>query len=109
VLSDEPEAFAYMRRYSPYDNVTSQAYPDLLITAGLNDPRVAYWEPAKWAAKLRYERVGDNPLLLRTNMGAGHGGSSGRYGRYEEVAFEYAFLIDRVGAPAEPVDGEMTD
>ena len=91
------EYYFYIKSYSPYDNVTARDYPHILITAGLNDPRVHYWEPAKWAAKLRATRTDDDLLLLKTNMGAGHGGASGRYKRYEELAFEYAFIIDRVG------------
>ena len=90
-------AFATIRSYSPYDNVGAQAYPPLLITAGLNDPRVTYWEPAKWAAKLRASRTNDAPLLLKTNMGAGHGGKSGRFSALEEVAEEYAFILDQFG------------
>ena len=91
------EHFRYMLSYSPYDNVTAQNYPDLLITAGLNDPRVQYWEPAKWTAKLRATKTGDGRLLLETNMGAGHGGASGRYEAMKERAFVYAFLLDSVG------------
>ena len=102
----EDEYYFYIKSYSPYDNVTAQEYPHLLITAGLNDPRVHYWEPAKWAAKLRATRAGDNLLLLKTNMGAGHGGASGRYGRYLERSFEYAFIIDRVGIPSAGVEGK---
>ena len=94
---NESTYYAYIKSYSPYDNVTSQNYPHILITAGLNDPRVHYWEPAKWVAKLRDMKTDDNLLILKTNMGAGHGGASGRYSRYEELAFEYAFIIDRVG------------
>ena len=100
---NDPESYAVIRSYSPYDNVRAQAYPNLLITAGLNDPRVHYWEPAKWAALLRAKKTCDNLLLLKTNMGAGHGGASGRYGRYEEVAFEIAFLLDQLGAPEVPL------
>ncbi|MEK6480698.1 S9 family peptidase [Catalinimonas sp. 4WD22] len=85
--------FEYIRSYSPYDNVSQKAYPNMLITAGLNDPRVSYWEPAKWAAKLRALKTDDNLLLLKTNMDAGHGGSSGRYEYLKEIAFEYAFLL----------------
>ena len=91
------EHFRYMLSYSPYDNVTAQEYPDLLITAGLNDPRVQYWEPAKWAAKLRATKAGDSRLLLKTNMGAGHSGASGRYEALKERAFVYAFMLDSVG------------
>jgi oligopeptidase B len=95
--------YDYMKSYSPYDNVTAQAYPNLLITAGLNDSRVAYWEPAKWTAKLRALKTNDNTLLLKTNMGAGHGGASGRYESLKEVAFEYAFLLQQWGlSGAEP-------
>ena len=87
-------AYDFIKSYSPYDNVRAQNYPPLLITAGLNDPRVTYWEPAKWAAKLRSVKTGDNILLLKTNMGAGHGGKSGRFAALEQLAEEYAFLID---------------
>ena len=90
-------AFDLIRGYSPYDNVKAQAYPALLITGGLNDPRVTYWEPAKWAARLRAAKTDDNVLLLKTNMGAGHGGKSGRYVSLEEDAEEYAFLISQIG------------
>ena len=93
----EKNYFDYMLSYSPYDNVTSQNYPHLLVTSGLNDPRVQYWEPTKWVAKLRVTKTDTNQLLLRTNMGAGHGGNSGRYGYLEDLAFEYAFLLDKWG------------
>jgi oligopeptidase B len=89
--------YDYIKSYSPYDNVESKNYPHILITAGLNDSRVKYWEPAKWTAKLRATKTDSNVLLLKTNMGAGHGGASGRYGQLEEIAFEYAFLLDRLG------------
>lgn len=89
--------YDYMLSYSPYDHVEAKAYPHLLITAGLNDCRVKYWEPAKWVAKLRVTKTDDNLLLLKTNMGAGHGGSSGRYGQLEETAFKYAFILDQLG------------
>ncbi len=89
--------FKYMRSYSPYDNVSAKPYPNMLITAGLNDPRVQYWEPAKWVAKLRALNTSDNLLLLKTNMGGGHFGKSGRYEKYKEVAFEYAFMMRTVG------------
>jgi oligopeptidase B len=87
-------AYEYIRSYSPYDNVEARDYPHMLVTAGLNDPRVAYWEPAKWTAKLRARKTNGNRLLLRTNMGAGHGGASGRYDYLREVAFKYAFVLD---------------
>ncbi|MCH8147346.1 MAG: S9 family peptidase [Planctomycetes bacterium] len=94
----EKESYDYMLSYSPYDNVEQKDYPNMLITAGLNDPRVQYWEPAKWTAKLRANRTDDNLLLLKTNMGAGHGGASGRYDAIRERAFAYAFIIDQLGA-----------
>jgi len=94
---DDRQFFDYMLSYSPYDNLRSTAYPHLLITTGLNDPRVAYWEPAKFAARLRALKTDDKLLLLKTNMDAGHAGASGRYDYLKEVAEEYAFLIDRLG------------
>lgn len=97
---NDPEVFERIRAYAPYENVRAQPYPDLLVTAGLNDPRVPYWEAAKWIAKLRATATGDPLLLLQTNLSAGHGGASGRYEMLRETAFEYAFVIDRLGAPA---------
>ncbi|HEU4955977.1 MAG TPA: S9 family peptidase [Gemmatimonadales bacterium] len=94
---NDPEYYEYIRSYSPYDNVQSRDYPNILVTAGLNDPRVAYWEPAKWTARLRARKTDTNRLLLRTNMGAGHGGASGRYDFLREVAFKYAFLMEAMG------------
>jgi len=94
---NEKEYFDYMMSYSPYDNVIAQEYPNMLITAGLNDPRVQYWEPAKWAARLRAAKTDNNLLVLKTNMGAGHGGSSGRFDYLKEIAFEYAFIFDAFG------------
>ena len=91
---NDPGAYSYIRSYSPYDNIESKDYPHMLVTGGLNDPRVAYWEPAKWTAKLRAKRTDRNRLLLRINMGAGHGGASGRYDFLREVAFKYAFMLD---------------
>ena len=88
--------YAYMRGYSPYDNVTHRAYPRMLVTSGINDSRVAFWEPAKWVAKLRTHKTDRNVLLLKMNMEAGHGGSSGRYERLREQAFRYAFILDQV-------------
>jgi oligopeptidase B len=93
----DPEAYRYMRSYSPYDNVERQSFPAMLVTAGLNDPRVSYWEPAKWVAKLRTMKTDSNILLLKTNMGAGHFGASGRYERFKETAFDYAFLLKALG------------
>jgi len=89
---EDPTYYDYIRSYAPYENVHSATYPHLLITAGLNDPRVGFWEPAKWAARLRACKSGDRLLLLKTNMGAGHFGPSGRYRRFHETAYEYAFL-----------------
>ncbi len=88
--------YDYMIQYSPYDNVKAQAYPRLLVTSGINDSRVAYWEPTKWVARLRAKATGSNPILLKMNMGAGHGGSSGRYERLKQQAFRYAFIIDQL-------------
>jgi oligopeptidase B len=95
-----------MLEYSPYDNVTAQDYPHMLVYAGFYDPRVGYWEPAKWVARLRAFKTDDNVLLLKTNMGAGHGGSSGRYDYLREIAFDYAFLLDILGAvvPTPPIE-----
>ncbi|MXP10742.1 prolyl oligopeptidase family serine peptidase [Altererythrobacter halimionae] len=91
------QAFAYILSYSPYDQVVAQDYPPMLVTAGLNDPRVTYWEPAKWVAKLRDRKGDDNTLLLKTNMGAGHGGKSGRFQSIYEVAEEFAFILWQMG------------
>ncbi len=96
-------AFNTIRAYSPYDNVSAQAYPAILAMAGLTDPRVTYWEPAKWVARLRATMTGGGPVILHTNMGAGHGGASGRFSRLDEVAIGYAFALDTVGlAGAKP-------
>ena len=94
----DPEYYRYMMSYSPYDNVEAKDYPAILATAGLNDPRVQYWEPAKWVAKLRVCKTDENPLLLKTEMGAGHFSKSGRYDYLEEVALEYAFILDTTGS-----------
>jgi oligopeptidase B len=90
-------SYEYMLSYSPYDNVQAMAYPNLLVTTSLDDSQVQYWEPAKWVARLRARKTDGNLLLLKTNMQAGHGGASGRYERYRETAFEYAFLLELAG------------
>lgn len=95
---EDKAAFELIRSYSPYDNVNAQAYPPILVTAGLNDPRVTYWEPAKWVARLRELKTDDNELLLKTNMGAGHGGKSGRFESLRETAEEFAFILWQMGA-----------
>ncbi|SFK22654.1 S9 family peptidase [Methylocapsa palsarum] len=89
----DPRAFAAIRSYSPYDNVAARPYPPILALGGLTDPRVTYWEPLKWAARLREATTGDGPILLKTNMGAGHGGAPGRFEHLEEVALEFAFAL----------------
>jgi oligopeptidase B len=89
--------YDYMLSYSPYDNVRRQAYPAILVTTGLWDSQVQYWEPAKWVARLRIVKTDSNPLLFRTNLEAGHGGKSGRFRRYREIAEEYAFVLDQAG------------
>ena len=94
---ESKQAFAYILSYSPYDQVSAQDYPPLLVTAGLNDPRVTYWEPAKWVAKLRDTKTDSNELLLKTNMGAGHGGKSGRFTALYETAEEFAFILSHHG------------
>ncbi len=94
---EDKAAFELIRSYSPYDNVKRQAYPPMLVTAGLNDPRVTYWEPAKWVARLRTHKTDNNELLLKTNMGAGHGGKSGRFESLREVAEEFDFILWQLG------------
>jgi oligopeptidase B len=98
----DPAAYATIRAYSPYDNVGASRYPDLLVTAGLEDNRVGFWEPAKWTAKLRAANPG-NRVLLRTELGAGHGGPSGRYDAWKEEALVQAFLLDAFGLGDAPV------
>ena len=85
--------YDYMLSYSPYDKVEAKDYPALLVTTGLHDSQVQYWEPAKWVAKLREMKTDDNILLLKTNMDFGHGGASGRFEQYKETALEYAFML----------------
>ena len=94
----QEQYYDYIRSYSPYDNVAAREYPAMLVTGGLNDPRVSYWEPAKWVAKLRALKTDSNILLLKTDMGSGHFGPSGRYEGIKEVAFDYAFLLSRIAA-----------
>ena len=94
---EDRAAFELIGSYSPYDQVRAQAYPPLLVTAGLNDPRVTYWEPAKWVARLRELKTDSNELLLKTNMGAGHGGKSGRFESLKETAEEFAFILWQLG------------
>lgn len=94
---NDREYYDYMLSYSPYDNVEAGSYPHMLVTTGLHDSQVQYWEPAKWVAKLRAVKTDRNRLLLKTNMEAGHGGASGRFKRYREIALEYAFLLDLAG------------
>ena len=94
---NDAEYYRYMRTYSPYDNVRRQAYPAMLVTGGISDPRVTYWEPAKWVARLRNLRTDENPLLLKIHMDSGHAGASGRFERIKEVAEEYAFILNALG------------
>lgn len=105
---EDAQAYRYMMSYSPYDNVTAQAYPHLFATAGLTDPRVTYWEPAKWVARLRERRTDDGLTLMRTNMGAGHGGASGRFDALEERAEEWVFALMAAGlADAEAAEASQ--
>ncbi|QXI42300.1 S9 family peptidase [Pseudomonas wayambapalatensis] len=94
---EEPEVYARIKAYAPYENVKAQAYPAMLVVAGYNDSRVQYWEAAKWVARLRTRKTDDNLLLLKTEMGAGHGGMSGRYQGLKDVALEYAFVFNELG------------
>ncbi|MFQ5631712.1 MAG: prolyl oligopeptidase family serine peptidase, partial [bacterium] len=94
---NEKEYYDYMLSYSPYDNVTAQDYPAMIVTTGLHDSQVQYFEPAKWVAKLRELKTDDNILILKTDMGSGHGGASGRFKRYKTTAMQYAFILDLVG------------
>jgi oligopeptidase B len=94
---NEKAAYDYMRSYSPYDNIERKNYPAMLVTTGLNDSQVMYWEPAKYVAKLRSYKTDGNPLLLKINMGAGHGGASGRYNALRETSFQYAWMLSQWG------------
>ncbi|MBL4788317.1 MAG: prolyl oligopeptidase family serine peptidase [Kordiimonadaceae bacterium] len=89
----DPAAYKTIAAYCPYSNIEAKNYPPMMVTGGLNDPRVTYWEPAKWTAKMRDRKTGDNLLMMKINMGAGHGGKSGRFERLHEVAEEYTFLL----------------
>ena len=93
----EKEFYDYMLSYSPYDQVRKQAYPNMLVTTGLHDSQVQYWEPTKWVAKLRQLKTDNNMLLLKTDMKAGHGGKTGRFQYLEDIAFEYGFLMKLEG------------
>jgi oligopeptidase B len=99
------EYYHYIKSYSPYDNIEAKAYPPMLVTTGLHDSQVQYWEPAKWVAKLRTMKTDKNPLLMHTNMEAGHGGASGRFRAYKELAMEFTFLLDLAGKLDEHVKG----
>ncbi len=103
---ESKEAFAYILSYSPYDQVSAQDYPPMMVTAGLNDPRVTYWEPAKWVALLRDQKTDDNVLVMKTNMGAGHGGQSGRWNSLRETAEEFAFILWQMGMTSQEAAGE---
>jgi len=92
------DEYGWLRAYAPYENLADVEYPSMLITAGLNDPRVQYWEPAKWTAELRTTATGDHPVLLKTEMGAGHFARSGRYDVWKDEAFVLAFVLDELGA-----------
>jgi oligopeptidase B len=94
---NEKAAYDYMKSYSPYDNLEKHEYPAMLVTTSVNDSQVGYWEPAKYVARLRTLKTDKNELLLKVNMGAGHGGASGRYDKLKETAFEYAWLMAQVG------------
>jgi oligopeptidase B len=94
---NEKAAYDYMKSYSPYDNPEERVYPAMLVTTSLNDSQVMYSEPAKYVARMRTVKTDNRQLLLKTNMGAGHGGSSGRYDRLRETAFEYTWLLSQVG------------
>lgn len=95
---NEQAAYDYIKSYAPYESVEAKAYPNMLVTAGINDPRVPYWEPAKWVAKLRELKTDGNELLLKTEMDAGHGGPSGRYARMKEKSFEYVFILKHIAS-----------
>jgi oligopeptidase B len=90
---EDTKAYDYIASYSPYDNIEAKPYPPVLATGGLSDPRVTYWEPMKWIARLRDRSTSGEPMLLKINMEAGHGGASGRFDHLKETAFDYAFAL----------------
>ena len=94
---NEKPAFDYMVKYSPYDNIKAQNYPNMLVKVSYNDSQVPYWEGAKFAAKVRAVKTDSNTVLLKTNLGAGHGGASGRYDALHETAFDYAYMLQNMG------------
>jgi oligopeptidase B len=100
---EDAEAYGYIKSYSPVDNVAAVPYPELYVTAGLNDPRVGFWEPAKWVARLRAQSTGGNRLVLKTEMEAGHGGPSGRYEAWRDEAHVQAFIVAAVQDGRPPV------
>jgi oligopeptidase B len=99
---EDPEVYRYIKSYSPYDNVEASGYPSMYVSGGLNDPRVGFWEPAKWVAKQRVQRTDDNLLVLKTEMDAGHGGPSGRYDAWKDEAQVQAFILSSVGLAPPP-------
>ena len=99
---ESKEYYDYMKSYAPYENVEAKDYPPMLVTAGLNDPRVSYWEPAKWVQKLRGSTTSGEAIYLKTEMGAGHQGPSGRYDVWKDEAFVFAFMLDAVGRAGQP-------
>jgi oligopeptidase B len=94
---NDKKYYDYMKSYSPYDNVRQLAYPTILVTTGINDSQVGYWEPTKWVLKLRENSIAKNPIVFKINLDVGHGGASGRSDRYMERAFEMAFMLDQLG------------
>jgi oligopeptidase B len=94
---ENKEHYEYIKKYSPYDNIQPKAYPNILSTGGLNDTRVQYWEPLKWAAKLRETKTDSNTVLIKIELGRGHSGSSGRYDALKDETFIYSFILDKLG------------
>jgi len=93
---NEKPAYFYMKSYDPYSNVAKKSYPTMLVRTSINDSQVGFWEGSKWVAKLRANKTDKNPLLLKVNMGAGHGGASGRYDALRDLAFDYAFVLTQL-------------